>query len=347
MARSWSSLRACCEHAPLVPFTPRQHAVTSPSFARVSEPSTDPKAGDRIYDPYVMNTTLLTASLLSVFSVSGALVATSLMTQDAEAPALEFPAASPNSTLTQRVGVTDIALEYARPSMRGRKVFGGLEPYGVVWRTGANQATKVSFSTDVQFGGADVPAGDYALFSVPGESEWKVMLNASAQQFGAYGYDESQNVASVTVKPIALTAPVESLAFGFSDLRPDSATLFFEWENVRVPVEIKTDVVATLVPRIEAAMAGEGDLPYFSAAMFYYENDVDLDKAAAWIDEAVKAQPEAFWVSYRKGLILLKKGDKQGAMEAAKMSLELASKRSGSLKDEYTRLNEALIARCK
>lgn len=295
-----------------------------------------------------MNSLFLTASLASI---GGALLATSfpssLLAQDADAPALEFPAASPSSTLTQRVGVTDIELQYARPSMRGRKVFGGLEPYGSVWRTGANSATKIEFSTDVQFGGTDVPAGTYALFSIPGESEWTVMLNGSANQFGAYSYDESKNVASVTSKPIALSTPIESLAFGFSDLSSDSATLYFEWENVRVPVTIKTDVVAELVPRIEAAMSGEGDLPYFAAAMFYYANDVDIDKAAAWIDEAVKAQPNAFWVSYRKGLILHKKGDMQGAMEAAKNSLAAASKASGSLKAEYTRLNEALIARCK
>ncbi len=291
-----------------------------------------------------MNTTLFTASLLSV---CGALAFTSQPAQDSGAAPLEFPAASPTSTLTQRVGITDIEIQYARPSMRGRKVFGGLEPYGVVWRTGANAATQVKFSTDIKFGGTDVPAGSYAIFSIPGESEWTVILNSGVNQFGAYQYDAAKDVARATVKPIALTTPVESLAFGIGDLRSNSATLYFEWENVRVPVQIQTDVVAELVPRIEAAMEGEGQLPYLSAAMFYYENDVDIDKAAAWIDEAVKAQPTAFWVSYRKGLILEKKGDKPGAIKAATMSLEAASKASGALKDEYTRLNEALIKRCK
>lgn len=291
-----------------------------------------------------MNNTLLVASFLSV---AGAAAFINRPAQDAEAPALEFPASSPGSTLTQRVGVTDIEIQYARPSMRGRKIFGGLEPYGTVWRTGANAATQVKFSTDVHFGGAPVPAGTYAMFSIPGESEWTVILNSGKEQFGAYAYDEANDVARTTVKPIALEAPVESLAFGISNLHSDSATLYFEWENVRVPVEIKTDLVAELVPRIEAAMAGGGQLPYFPAAMFYYENDVDIDKAAAWIDEAVNAQPTAFWVTYRKGLILEKKGDKAGAIKAAQMSLEAASKRSGALKAEYTRLNEALIKRCK
>ena len=291
-----------------------------------------------------MNSTLLTVSFLSIV---GALVSTSRSAQDGGAPALEFPAASPVSTLTQRVGVTDIEVQYARPSMRGRKVFGGLEPYGVIWRTGANSATQVKFSTDVKFHGADVPAGSYAMFSIPGESEWTVILNSAAEQFGAYSYDQANDVARVTVKPIALAAPIETLAFGLSDLRSDAATLFFEWENVRVPIQITTDVVAELVPRIKAAMAGEGQLPYLSAAMFYYENDVDLDQAAAWIDEAVKAQPGAPWLSYRKGLILEKKGDNAGAMAASKMSLEAASKMSGALRDEYTRLNKTLLERLK
>lgn len=296
------------------------------------------------YHAAVMNSTLLTASF---FSALGAIVATSLPTQDAQAPALQFPAASPSASLTQRVGVTDIEVTYARPSMKGRKVFGSLEPYGTVWRTGANATTEITFSTDVEFGGEKVAAGNYALFSIPGESEWTVILNNDEQRSGAYAYKEAKDVARVTVKPIALAQPVESLAFGIDNLRPDAARMYFEWENVRVPVEIKTDVVAELMPRIEAAMAAGGDqLPYFNAAMFYYENDLDMDKAAMWITKAVDARPEAFWMSYRKGLILEKKGDKAGAMEAAKMSLGEVSKAGpGPLKDEYMRLNEALIAR--
>ncbi len=291
-----------------------------------------------------MNHTIL--SLAVVTALGSAFVSGRLTAPQDDTP-LEFPAASPASTLKQRVGLTDIEINYSRPSMKGRKVFGGLEPYGSIWRTGANSATTISFSTDVTLGGARVPAGTYALFSIPGEKEWTIILSKATQQFGAYRYDEKDDLARFTVPATALGMPVESLAFGIGDLRTSTATLYFEWESTRVSIPLTTNVVEALTPKIEAAMAADGDRPYFPAAMFYYENGCDLDKAALWIDEAVKANPTAFWVSYRKGLILEKKGDKKGAIEAATMSLNLAKESSGAIKAEYTRLNEALIARCQ
>ena len=197
------------------------------------------------------------------------------------------------------------------------------------------------------FGGQEVPAGEYSLFSIPGESEWTVVLNTTADQFGAYAYDKSMDQARVTVRPETLASAVETFSISFENLKSTGAVMTLEWENTRVAVPIETNIVKTLVPRIEAAMAGDGDKPYFPAAMFYYENDLDINKAATWIEAAVKTQPTAFWMVYRQGLILAKKGDKRGAMEAAKRSMEMASKQSGSLKAEYIRLNEALIKRLK
>lgn len=286
---------------------------------------------------------------LSLFA--GSVLATGLFAQ-APAPKLEFPAASPAATLKQRVGLTDIEVSYSRPSMRGRKIFGGLEPYGSVWRTGANSATKVTFSTAVKFGGADVPAGTYALFTIPGETEWTVILNKVPGQWGAYAYDAKNDVARVTAAPTKLTTPVETFAIGFSNLANESAaTLYLTWENVRVPVPIEVDVVGTLVPQIEAVMANpEAKKPWFSAAMFYYENNLDLKKAAAWMDQAIAAQPDAFFMVYRKGLILAKMGDKAGALAAANRSLDMlnsAAQAPAPLKVEYTRLNNALIASLK
>lgn len=291
-----------------------------------------------------MNYSILPIALLSAFG--GAFVSGSA-TQDSVNAPLEFPAASPASSINQRIGVTDIEVAYGRPSMRGRKIFGGLEPYGAIWRTGANSATRVTFSTDVKLEGVDVPAGTYSLFSIPAAKEWTVILNGDANQFGAYGYDEDKDVARIKLKANTLKDPVETLAFGFTDLTTSSGTMYFEWETTRIAMSLTTDVVANLVPRIEAAMAADGPHPYLPAAMFYFENDVDLAKAAKWIDEAAKAQPNAFWITYRKGLILEKMGDKEGAVAAAEASLAMAAKSRGAIKDEYTRLNEVLIARCK
>lgn len=262
-------------------------------------------------------------------------------------PKLEFPQASPSSTLQQRVGLTDIEVAYARPSVKGRKIFGGLVPLGEIWRTGANTATKLTFSTDVKFGGAAVPAGSYALFTIPGAGEWTVILSKVTGQWGSYAYSDKDDQARVKIKPATLAESVETLTIDVNDLRDDSASLVISWEKTRVSVKIETDLVKLLVPQIEAAMSASGKKPYFPAAMFYYEHDLDLKKALGWIEEAIKEQPDGLWIIYRKGLILAKMGDKKGAMAAATQSLEMANKAGGAIGAEYKRLNESLIASLK
>jgi hypothetical protein len=271
-------------------------------------------------------------------------LAASLAAQAPAGPKLEFPAASPNSTVKQRVGVTDIEINYARPSMKGRKIFGGLVPLGQVWRTGANTATKLTFSTPVKLNGTAVAAGTYELFTIPNEGEWTVIIHQHMSQWGSYSYDAKNDVARITAKTIALASPIESLAIGVNDLRDTSATLYIAWEKIRVPVKLEVDTVGILGPQIEAAMKAEGKKPYFPAAMFYFENNLDLPQAIAWMNAAIAEQPEAFWMIYRKGLILAKMGDQAGAIAAARQSMELAAKKSGELKEEYLRLNAALIA---
>lgn len=282
--------------------------------------------------------------------IAGSVLATGLFAQ-APAPKLAFPAASPAATIKQRVGLTDIEINYNRPGMKGRTVFGGLVPYGEVWRTGANTATKITFSTDVKFNGTAVPAGSYALFSIPGETEWTVILNKVTGQWGAYSYDEKNDLVRVKAKPHALPLPVETFMIAFNHVGESSALLELAWEKTLVPVKIEVDVVGQLVPQIEAVMASaEPKKPWFSAAMFYFENDLDLKKAAAWMDAGLAEQPNAFWMIYRKGLVLAKMGDKAGARAAAQQSLGLVQsddKSPASLKDEYTRLNNALLASLK
>jgi len=295
----------------------------------------------------------MTSVLRPLFAViAGSVLATGLFAQAPAAKPLEFPAASPAASVKQRVGLTDIEINYARPSMRGRAIFGALEPYGAVWRTGANNATRITFSTAVKFHGTEVPAGTYALFSIPERNEWTVILNKVPGQWGAYAYDAGNDVARVKVTPVPLAQPVETFAITFTDLATESAaTLNLIWENVRVPVKLEVDVAGTLVPQIETVMASaEPKKPYFSAAMFYYENNLDLKKAAAWMDAAIAERPNQMWMIYRKGLILAKMGDKAGALAAAQQSLELVkndTKSPALLKEEYTRLNNALIASLK
>jgi hypothetical protein len=275
-----------------------------------------------------------------------ALIATALHAQ--EAKKIDFPQASPGASVKERVGVTNISVDYSRPSARERKIFGGLVPYDNVWRTGANAATKITFSTDVKVGGAAVPAGSYALFTIPGQSEWTVILSKVVDdQWGSYAYDKKDDQARVKVKPVAMAEPLETMSISLQDIHAGKANLVIAWEKTKVPIEIDTEVVAKVKPQIEAAMAGSGEKPYFPAAMFYYENDLDMKLAKEWIEAAAKAQPDAVWIVYRKGLILKKAGDKEGALAAAKQARELAAKADGELKAEYTRLSETLIASLK
>lgn len=267
------------------------------------------------------------------------------------APAkLEFPAPSPAATLKQRVGLTDIEVKYSRPSMRGRTIFGALEPYGKVWRTGANSATTISFSTAVKLNGTAIPAGKYELFTIPDPQEWTVIIHKDASEWGAYTYDQKNDVARLKVPIVALPTPIETFAIGFADLRDESATLYLTWEKTRVPVKLEVDVVSQLVPQIEAFMASDAaQKPYDQAAMFYLEHGLDLKKALAWQDAAVGdgTGQYAFYLMYHKAKILAKLGDKDAAIATAKKSMELAAKMGGALEAEYTRLNSALIASLK
>jgi hypothetical protein len=276
---------------------------------------------------------------------SGLALAAGLFAQAPQAPKVEFPAASPAATLKQRVGLTDIEVNYSRPGLKGRVVVGNIDPYGKVWRTGANNATRISFSTPVKLQGSNLDAGTYELFTIPGQDEWTVILQKAGGQWGAYQYKEANDTLRVKAKPVALANPVETFTIDINDIRDESATLNLSWADWRVPVKLEVDVVSVLVPQIEAVMASDSaKKPYAQAAMFYRDHDLDLKKALAWIDAAIAAQPDAYYYVYHKAKLLAKMGDKEGAIKLARQSIAMAAKDTGPAKDEYTRLNEALIA---
>jgi hypothetical protein len=293
--------------------------------------------------------TSMTTSRFSLLrgAIASLLLAGGMAAQTPQGPRVNFPAPSPASTVKQKVGFTDIEVVYSRPGVKGRKVFGGLEPFGKVWRTGANSATKITFSTPVKFGAKELPAGSYALFSIPGETEWTVIFNKATGDWGAYSYKEENDVLRVTAKPVKLTEPVESFTIDINDITTDAATLNLIWGNTRVPAKFTVDVVPNVVAQIDAALASGAKLPepfYFQAALFYYNNGLDIQKAREWIGEATKGEKPPFFMLYWKAKILAKAGDKDGAIAAARQSIAAAD---GAAKDEYTRLNETLIASLK
>jgi hypothetical protein len=262
----------------------------------------------------------------------------------AEVPKIEFPAPSPACTLKQRVGLTDIEIDYSRPSIRGREVFGGLVPYGKVWRAGANQATKIIFSTPVKLNGTDVAAGTYALFAIPGKEEWTIIINKGAEQWGAYKYDEKDDVARIKAKPVEIGRSVETFAINIDDIKDNSSELVMVWDKTKVPVKIEVNFADKLRSQIDAAMDSDNaKKPYFQAAMFYYNNGLDLQKAKKWVDAAI-AEHDAHYSVYLKAEILKKLGDKGGAIAAAKHSSELAVKAN---EPGYVKMNDDLISSLK
>ena len=278
----------------------------------------------------------------------GALISVGAFAQ-APAAKLDLPAPSPTATLKQRVGVTDIEVVHSRPSMKGREIFGKLEPYGAVWRTGANNATRISFSTAVKVQGSALPAGTYELFTIPGREEWTVIFQKAGKQWGSYAYDQKNDTLRVTARVIDFGAPVETFTIDFNSLRDSSATMNLLWERTLISLKLEVDL-SSLIPQIEAFMAGPGEKkPYVNAAMFYLDNGLDLKKALAWMNAAIAEQPDAFYFVYRKAKVQAALGDKAGALATAKASLAAAIAKAPSplLRDEYVRLNNELIASLK
>lgn len=266
----------------------------------------------------------------------------------AQTPGIAFPAASPACTLKQRVGLTDITVVYSRPSVKGREIFGGIVPYGVVWRTGANQATTLTFSTPVKLEGHEIPAGTYSLFTIPGRDEWTIIINKNANQWGAFQYTNKEDLLRFQVTPVTLRdTSIETFAIEFNHIRDESALLELVWDKTVVPIHLTVDVSDKLVPQIEAAMAAPGnksEFLYFQAATFYYDHDLDLKKALEWVDAGLANNPRiAYEILHLKAEILAKQGDKAGAIAAAKQSTELAIKAEGP-GSSFVKMNLDLIS---
>jgi hypothetical protein len=213
----------------------------------------------------------------------------------------------------------------------------------VVWRTGANASTKISFGTAVKLNGTEIPAGKYALYTIPGGKEWTIILSKDTSLNGAFGYNPTNDLARFQAVPVKLAKSVETFTIDINDIRDDSATINLVWAKTRVPVKLELDLVSALAPQIEAAMAAPGgNKPYYQAAMFYYDHGQDLQKASQWVDAAA-AQRETYYILNLKAKILAKLGDKAGAIAAAKRSTELAIKAEGP-KSGYVKMNADLIS---
>jgi hypothetical protein len=263
----------------------------------------------------------------------------------AEAQVLS-PSPSPAATVSTVVGLSDVKVEYSRPKAKGRKIFGELVPFGQVWRTAANNGSKVTFGDDVKFGGMDVPKGTYLLLTIPGATEWSVILYKDVAIGGDMSvYDKTKDQARVTVKPEKLTEKVETFTIEISDLAENSKTanLQIMWENTSVKVPIAVDFDAKVMKSIEASTKVNPN-NQFQAAVYYFENGKDIKQAYEWITAATAASPNAYWMSYQKARIQKAMGDKKGAMDSATASKAAAEKEKNF---DYVKMNDDLMKSMK
>ncbi|TAD96507.1 MAG: DUF2911 domain-containing protein [Bacteroidetes bacterium] len=255
---------------------------------------------------------------------------------------ITVPQPSPAASLTQKVGLTDITVNYSRPSSKGRKVFGDLVAFNTLWRTGANGATKFKFSTPVIIDGKKVEAGEYALLSIPSENEWTMILSKNANT-GTADYKESDDALRFKVKPMKTNDMVQTFTISLGNLTNTSTDVEISWENTKAIFKIDSEIDATIMKQIDdfaknpnASLANN----YSSAASYYFNNDKDLNKALEWINKAVEINPDAFWLIRTKSLIQAKMKNYKEAIKTAELSLV---KSTAAKNNDYIKMNTESI----
>jgi hypothetical protein len=258
---------------------------------------------------------------------------------------IQTPAASPAGSVSSTIGLTDVKIEYFRPSLKGRKIFGEKDvmyPHGTIWRTGANSGTKITFSDDVKVENINVPKGEYLIFTWPNANEWTVALYKDISIGGnTAAYDASKEAAKFKVKTKKLAEKVETFTVSIDDIAADNKTakVTLAWENTAVPFTVAVDYDAKVMKSIEAnTKVNPGN--YFQAAVYYLETGRDLNKALEWMNIALESNPKAFWMLHQKAKIQKALGDKKGAIETATASLNAAKAANNR---DYQTMNEDLI----
>ncbi|MCE2707046.1 MAG: DUF2911 domain-containing protein [Bacteroidota bacterium] len=259
---------------------------------------------------------------------------------------LQMPQASPSARLTQKVGLTDVVVDYSRPSTKGRKIFGELVPFGEVWRTGANGATIISFSTEVIVGGKKVPAGAYALYSIPGKSSWTMILSKNTKLWGAIGYNPQEDLIRFEATPSKTSRMYDSFEISFNNLTDSNADLSLKWEQTRVDFSIQTEVDPIVMADIKKQVIdtqSTNPALLYQAASYYFNSNKDLNQAYTWIQQSTDNDPK-YWTMHLRAKIELALGKKTEALASATKSKTMAQEAKNM---DYVGLNDRLIKTIK
>ncbi|MEO8146568.1 MAG: DUF2911 domain-containing protein [Bacteroidia bacterium] len=272
---------------------------------------------------------------LASFALFSTLSLTSIAQQ------LKVPAPSPTQTLKQNFALSDITIEYSRPGVKGRVIFGDLVPYGKIWRTGANQSTKITFGEDVAVQGNAVKAGTYALYTIPNKDSWDLMLYKDVTLGGDVAdYKPENEVLRFKATPTVLGNKVETFTINVTDVKPSTANIELCWDMTRVTFSVTSDIDPKIMKSIETSLATDSR-PYYQAATYYYDNDKDLNQALIWANKAFENNPKAYWMAHLKAKIQMKMKDYKGATASAQQSMALAKEDKN---EDYVKLNEKLLA---
>lgn len=252
---------------------------------------------------------------------------------------ISTPAPSPSAKMEQVVGLTDVTVEYSRPGMRDRTIFGDLVPYGAMWRTGANKNTTITFSTPVTIGGKEVKAGTYAIFTKPNQDSWEVYFYSDSENWGTPQQWDDTKVAAMVKAPVqTMPMQVETFTITLDDLSNDGAHVGILWSNAYVAVPFGVPADKTVMASIDKVLAGPSGSDYYAAAVYMASNDKDINKAKDYMDKAMAMTPKpAYWQLRQQSLILAKSGDTKGAIAAAKKSLAGATEAKNM---DYVKMNE-------
>jgi len=249
------------------------------------------------------------------------------------------PQPSPKCVINQIVGLTDVEVDYSRPSTKGRNIFGDLVPFGKVWRTGANSNSTISFSEDVVIDGKTLKKGKYALYALPKVEKWEIIFYSKTDNWGnPEVWNEADVALRATVTPEMLNRNVESFTIDINNLDNNFAHLNLSWEKTLVALKFEVPTQKTAMASIDKVLAGPSGGDYFSAAQYYFQSNADLTKALTYVNKALELKKESpYWYTKLKSLIQAKLGDKKGAIETAKLSLDAAKLAKNN---DYIKMNE-------